>query len=127
VVALMDGSVIHLGSLPVVPVLTPGHTRGGVCYAIGGNLFTGDTLFAEGCGICHGPGGAAEDMYRSVQLLKRRLQPDVQIFPGHSFGQAPGRPFGELLKRNVYLQIESREQFVRFRNRRPQPRALGFV
>lgn len=125
--ALMDRVEIHLGSIAVTPVLTPGHTRGGVCYAIGANLFTGDTLFAEGCGICHGPGAAADDMYASVQGLKRSVQPEVQIFPGHSFGQAPGRRFGELLKHNLYLQIDSREHFVRFRNRRLQPRALGFV
>src|SRR5262245_2190222 len=40
----------RVGSMTIRPILTPGHTPGCVCYQIGDHLFTGDVLFAEGCG-----------------------------------------------------------------------------
>ena len=39
----------------ILPILTPGHTKGGISYLIQGNLFTGDTFFIEGVGICDTP------------------------------------------------------------------------
>ena len=43
----------QVGQMTIQPLFTPGHTKGSVCYLINGNLFTGDTLFAEGCGLCN--------------------------------------------------------------------------
>ena len=48
----IDETPILVGHIKVQPLLTPGHTRGSMCYKIGNSIFTGDTLFAEGCGIC---------------------------------------------------------------------------
>ena len=41
---------------------------------IGDNLFTGDVLFAEGCGGCHDD-AAAHDLYASLQRLKTHVTP----------------------------------------------------
>jgi len=50
----IDETPWHVGQMSIEPILTPGHTPGCVCYLIGNNLFSGDVLFAEGCGICNG-------------------------------------------------------------------------
>lgn len=64
---------------------TPGHTRGSVCLACGGVLFTGDTLFAGACGRTDLPGGDPEAMAQSLEFL-RELPMDGPIYPGHGVG-----------------------------------------
>jgi glyoxylase-like metal-dependent hydrolase (beta-lactamase superfamily II) len=98
-------------------MLTPGHTAGGVCYLIENNLFSGDTLFAEGCGYCSGRGADPRAMFHSLQLLKRTIAPQTLVFPGHSYGQLPGQTFGSLLKNNIYLAFDDERKFVQFRMR----------
>ena len=49
---LHDGDTVAVGRHTFEVIHTPGHTPGSVCYRIGANLFTGDVLFAEGCGLC---------------------------------------------------------------------------
>jgi hydroxyacylglutathione hydrolase len=114
-----------VGGMRIVPILTPGHTPGCICYAIGENLFTGDVLFAEGCGICPDH-DAAHAMYRSLSDLKQRVSPSVRVFPGHSFGEPPGQPMSKLLKQNMYLQFKTAESFVAFRMRSGQSPAKLF-
>jgi hydroxyacylglutathione hydrolase len=96
--------------------LTPGHTPGCMCYLITDNLFTGDVLFAEGCGICPDI-EAAHEMFASLENLKNRIGAQTRIYPGHSYGKSPGQPMGRLLKENVYLQFPTRESFAAFRLR----------
>lgn len=114
------------GTLRIVPYFTPGHTRGGVCYQIDNNLFTGDTLFTEGCGICVGKGSDAYAMYASLQRLKKDIPENIRIYPGHSFGQSCGQTMAYLIKNNLYLQFETAEQFVAFRTRKGQSWAKWF-
>ncbi len=107
----------HCGELEIHPLLTPGHTKGSLCYVVGSNLISGDTLFVEGCGICHGKGADPEEMFDSLAFLKQTLSPEMRIYPGHSFGKLPGTKFEELLKNNLYLQIDEKETFVKIRMR----------
>lgn len=107
----------QVGSFAVRSLLTPGHTAGGVCYLIENNLFSGDTLFAEGCGYCSESGADPYDMFRSLQFLKRTINPSALIFPGHSYGQLPGQTFVSLLKTNIYLAFDDEQKFVQFRMR----------
>jgi hydroxyacylglutathione hydrolase len=109
----------QLGSLTITPMLTPGHTPGCTCYQIGDNLFSGDVLFAEGCGIC-GDVHAAHAMFDSLQLLKQRLQPHSRIFPGHTYVHPPGQRFADVLANNPYLHFRDRHAFAAFRLRKGQ-------
>lgn len=118
-------STLRLGKLEVTVLPTPGHTHASRCFLIGDALFTGDTLFTEGCGICSGKGGSAAAMFESMRLLKAELPHHACVFPGHSFGQAPGQTFSRLLRHNVYLGMEDRDQFVQFRMR-PNQRPYRF-
>ncbi len=114
-----------VGQMLIEPIFTPGHTPGCMCYLIGENLFTGDVLFAEGCGICPDT-QAAYAMFASLDQLKTRLEPHTRIFPGHSYGQPPGRPMSQLRRENIYLQFSDKESFAAFRLRSGQDRARLF-
>jgi len=108
-----------VGQMQIQPILTPGHTPGSICYLIGDNLFTGDTLFAEGCGLCPDT-QAAHTMFASLEHLKDRLKPETHIFPGHSYGKSPGQKFSLLLKDNIYLQFKNENDFAAYRLREGQ-------
>lgn len=94
---------IKLGKTEICCLLTPGHTIGSTCYLLSDSLFTGDTIFIEGCGICNTFGGNPEQMFDSIQEIKNTIDPHVKIFPGHSYGKDPGYPLNYLLKENIYF------------------------
>lgn len=111
--------VEHLELLPLTffkvrVLLTPGHTLGSACYWISDNLFTGDTLFYEGCGFCD-TSKDASDMYDSLQFLKDTISKDTIIYPGHCYGVYPGQPFELILEDNIYFNIKDRGKFIDFR------------
>ncbi|SAL32886.1 beta-lactamase domain-containing protein [Caballeronia udeis] len=108
-----------VGNLTITPLLTPGHTPGCVCYQIGEELFTGDVLFVEGCGICQDV-ASAHAMFDSLSMLKRRLSPLTRIYPGHTYDKPPGLTFDEVFKRNIYLQFRDKDSFAAYRLRKGQ-------
>ena len=61
---------------------TPGHTRGSCCYRVGGELFTGDTLFRMGYGRTDLYGGNAAQLQQSLDRLMK-LEGVRAIYPGH--------------------------------------------
>jgi hydroxyacylglutathione hydrolase len=121
----IDTASWYVGGMHIQPIFTPGHTSGSICYLIGDNLFTGDTLFAEGCGLCpdiH----AAHSMFASLQHLKNKLKPETHIFPGHSYGKQPGQKFSLLLRDNIYLQFKNENDFAAYRLRKGQNNSRFF-
>lgn len=116
---------LSIGQMQIQPILTPGHTAGCVCYLIGDNLFTGDVLFAEGCGICPNT-EAAYQMFDSLEKIKKSISGHTRVFPGHSYGKQPGRLFSQILRENMYLQFKTRESFAAFRLRGGQKQAKLF-
>jgi hydroxyacylglutathione hydrolase len=121
-ITMMPWSV---GRIIIQPILTPGHTPGSTCYLIENNLFTGDTLFAEGCGICPDI-PSAHDMFASLDQLKHRLVPETKIYPGHVYGKPPGQLFSQLQKDNIYLQFKDHHDFAAYRLRKGQNRSSQF-
>ena len=105
---------LHLGELLVRPIFTPGHTLGSTCYMIGDNLFTGDTLFIEGCGMCFRSHPQPGLLFQSLMRLKHLLANKTKIYPGHSYGHSPGKTFEFVLKKNVYLHFKHEEDFIYF-------------
>jgi hydroxyacylglutathione hydrolase len=121
----IDANPWPVGEMLIEPILTPGHTPGCICYLIGDNLFSGDVLFAEGCGICPDI-RAAHTMFASLQNLKRRVKPQTRIFPGHSYGTQPGQLLSRLLEENIYMHFSDKESFAAFRMRKGQDMAKLF-
>jgi hydroxyacylglutathione hydrolase len=122
----IDTNPRTVGQMLIEPMLTPGHTSGSTCYLIGDNLFTGDVLFAEGCGICPDI-QAAHAMFASLENLKTRLKAQTRIFPGHSYGKPPGQLMSQLLRDNIYLQFADKDSFSAFRLRSGQNIAKMFT
>ena len=83
-----DGDVIEVGSLKFQVILTPGHTKGGICLYLPsmhgkpGVVFTGDTLFRGATGRVDFEGGSATDMRASLKKLGK-LPDQTIVFPGH--------------------------------------------
>jgi glyoxylase-like metal-dependent hydrolase (beta-lactamase superfamily II) len=83
---LPHGSTLTLGRLTIRAILTPGHTRGSVCYHVttstGALLFSGDTVFWGGLiQLLNTPGSEISDYRRGVQVLAG-LGVEC-LFPGH--------------------------------------------
>ncbi|MCH2193542.1 MBL fold metallo-hydrolase [Kordia sp.] len=115
----IDEESFRVGSLKIVPLLTPGHTQGSMCYLIGNNLFTGDTLFIEGCGLCPNQ-EAAYNMFESLEKIKQYVKKTTRIYPGHKYARSPGEPFADVLQNNIYLQFSKKEDFASYRLRKGQ-------
>lgn len=83
------GTVLSFGQVQIEVMATPGHTRTSVSYCVRprtggepGTLYTGDTLFAGGCGRlleCD-----AATMWESLQKLAA-LPPETLVYCGHDY------------------------------------------
>ena len=85
-----EGSAVAFDGQGVQVIETPGHTLGHVCYYFpeARVAFTGDTLFALGCGrLFEGDG---QTMFASLQKLVQ-LPDDTEIYCGHEYTLANAR------------------------------------
>ncbi len=64
---------------------TPGHTAGHICYYGHGLLFSGDTLFAGGCGRLFE--GSAEQMQHALEKI-RALPDKTMVYCAHEYTAA---------------------------------------
>lgn len=85
-----EGYVFDIGEYRLRVIETPGHTPGGICLydEIGGSLFSGDTLFANGIGRVDLPGGSLRSMADS--LLRLRNVNITTLYPGHGPAETDG-------------------------------------
>lgn len=125
-VPILSAQDFQTGEINIKPYLTPGHTKGSGCYLIKNHFFTGDTLFAEGCGLCNLDGGDPLEMYQSLQLIRGSISNETLIYPGHSYGTPPGKSFEFLLENNIYLHFSEYEKFAAFRMRKNQKGLFNF-
>ena len=77
-----DGNSLTIGKQTVVPISTPGHTPGSVCYYTDGVCCVGDTLFAGSIGRASGT-GAYGHMLSAVESSILSLPADTVLLPGH--------------------------------------------
>ncbi|WP_321504838.1 hydroxyacylglutathione hydrolase [Breoghania sp.] len=86
-----DGDVVPFGSDKIHCIATPGHTLDEISYWLpdAGVAFTGDTLFAMGCGRLLE--GSAEVMWASLEKLINKLPSDTRIYCGHEYTLANAR------------------------------------
>ena len=77
-----EGDEISLAGMTFTVLHTPGHTPGSVCLRFEDTLFTGDTLFAGGCGRTDLPGGDWNTIRESLRRLAD-LPGNADVYPGH--------------------------------------------
>ena len=89
--AISDGDIVEEGELRSKVIYTPGHSPGSVCYLIGTDLFSGDTVFAYGgIGRTDLWSSSASEMRMSLKKIFS-LEEDYNIYPGHGSATTLGR------------------------------------
>ncbi len=85
-----DGDTLRIGEHIARVIATPGHTAGHVSFHFPDNglAFTGDTLFAMGCGRLFE--GTPADMFASLARFAD-LPDETIIHCGHEYTQSNGR------------------------------------
>jgi len=109
-----DGDVISVGELKIKVFYTPGHSPDGISLLVEDKLLTGDTLFVGECGRTDLPGGSSEELYDSLFGKLVKLDDEVEVYPGHDYGERPHSKLGYEKKHNYTLKPRSRDEFIRF-------------
>jgi hydroxyacylglutathione hydrolase len=102
-VRVKDGDELSFGKLTMKFIHTPGHTVGGCCILVDGNLFTGDTLFVGAVGRTDLPGGSLDQLLKSLRRLVRELPPETVVWPGHHYGEEPVSTIRHEAETNPYI------------------------
>lgn len=113
-----DGDTVSIGGHQAKIIEVPGHTLGHVAYWFEADnlLFSGDTLFAMGCG--RGFEAPAEVLYHSLMKLAA-LPPATQIYCGHEYTLSNARfarsvdPANENLKKRE-AEVEAQRAAGKF-------------
>lgn len=100
---LESGERLRVGDLEIAVLHTPGHTPGGVCYLVEGNVFTGDTLFVGAVGRTDLEGSSLEQLLQSIEEQLLTLPPETVVWPGHDYGEASRSTIGEERRENPYI------------------------
>lgn len=84
-VQLKDGAVFSEAGITFTAILTPGHTKGGMCFVVEDEkvIFSGDTLFHESYGRTDLPGGDSAALCDSIIYRLFALKGDYRVLPGH--------------------------------------------
>lgn len=80
---LQHGQEFSLGELRIRGLHNPAHTTGGISYAVGDAVFTGDTLFGGGCGRLIE--GTPEMMHAALFKVIGSLPRATRVFFGHEY------------------------------------------
>lgn len=111
-IEIEDGTPLTIGNLTFETILTPGHTPGCQCFRHDQHLFTGDTLFIDGCGRCDLPGGNARHMYNSLYNILMKLPDESIVYPGHNYGPTPTDTLHSQKQTNPFLQAQNMDEFL---------------
>lgn len=121
-----DDETFSLGCLKVQALHLPGHTPDHIGYAVGSDVFCGDSLFHVDVGTARTdfPGGSANDLWNSAQKLLS-LPNDTKIWTGHDYppeGRGEPVPFmtvREHREQNKHVRSGmTEEKFVEVRKER---------
>jgi hydroxyacylglutathione hydrolase len=120
-----EGSSFALGSHRARILEIPAHTRAHIAFAFDGDaaVFTGDTLFAMGCGRLFE--GTPEMMWKSLSKLMT-LPDATRVYCGHEYTLNNGRFALTLEPGNVDLQARMRDvEALRATNAPTIPSTIG--
>ena len=103
---------LELGTISLDFLLTPGHTKGGICIIVENKaLLTGDTLFIGDCGRTDLPGGSLAEMFATFQEKIMVLPDELIVYPGHDYGEKPFDSLGNQKRTNKTLRAKTLKEF----------------
>ncbi len=106
-----DGETLTLGDTKLTFIHVPGHTPGSQLIQIDRHLITGDTLFIGGCGRSDLPGGNPAQLFESLRRIAK-MPGDLEVCPGHDYGDAPKRLLKDEMMTNRYLTMRVESAFI---------------
>lgn len=109
---LEDGARVRVGAIEIEVLATPGHTDDSLCFKVGNNVFTGDTLLIRGCGRADFQNGDARSLYRSIVGKLFVLPDDTVVWPAHDYNGRTSSTIGEERRHNPRLAGRSEDEFV---------------
>ena len=87
-IAVSEGDTIKVGEIEGTVLDVSGHTINHIAFVFPGAVFSGDSLFAMGCGRVFE--GDMAMMHQSLQKLAA-LPPDTMVYSGHEYTLANAR------------------------------------
>lgn len=100
---ITNKQIVEVGEEKIEAIHTPGHQPSNFCFRWRNKLFTGDTLFVEGCGRTNFPESSTMDQLESMKHIANELPDDLEVYPGHDYGSIPVSTVGREKKVNKYL------------------------
>ncbi len=129
-VQLVNGQTLPFGAQTLRCLHTPGHTAGSMCFfwdaAHGRHVFTGDTLFINGCGRTDFQSGSPAAMYHSLTQVLFKLPPDTTVWPGHDYQGRTHSSIGQEMQSNARVAGQTLDVFIQTMNNLnlPKPRRI---
>ena len=113
-ISVKDGEVLHVGSLEVSFIHTPGHSPDSMSILVGNKLMTGDTLFVGECGRTDLPGGSSEQLYDSLFNKLAKLPDETEVHPGHDYATRSRSTIAYEKAHNYVLKPRTVREFIQF-------------
>ena len=115
-IKVKDDEYIHLDSLKIRAMYTPGHTSDSYSFLMDNYLFSGDTLLINGTGRTDFQNGNAKDAYNSIFNKLLKLPDETLLYPAHDYKGEKVSTIGKEKKQNPRLQVKSSDEYMEIMN-----------
>ena len=113
-IRIEDGDRLHLGSLPLKFLHTPGHAKDLVSILLPGRILTADALLIGSCGRTDLLNGSAIRQYHTLYHTYKSLPDELEVWPGHDYKGRSSSTLGDEKRNNPKMLFDSEEEFVEF-------------
>jgi sulfur dioxygenase len=113
-IRIEDGDRLHLGSLPIKFLHTPGHAKDLVSILLPGRILTADALLIGSCGRTDLLNGSAIRQYHTLYHTYKSLPDELEVWPGHDYKGRSSSTLGDEKRNNPKMLFDSEEEFVEF-------------
>jgi sulfur dioxygenase len=121
-----DGDRLHLGTLPLKFLYTPGHAKDLVSILLPGKILAADALLIGSCGRTDLLNGNATRQYHTLYYTYKSLPDNLTVYPGHDYNGRQCSTLGDEKQNNPKMLFHSEEEFVEYMDLE-NPKKLGSV
>lgn len=114
---IKDGEILHLDSVEIKAIATPGHTDSHMSYLLNNEkVLTGDALLILGCGRTDFQSGDAGALFDSVTQKLFTLPDTTLVYPAHDYQGLTVSTIGEEKLYNPRFSGQNRDSFIELMN-----------